>query len=148
MSHHNTVFAQILKLVPRHEFDRLANEHHQGQKLRRMSRWSQFVALGMAQLSGRCSLRDVVSNWGAQLHKVYHLGCRAVTRSSLSRVNEQQPHTLYEALFAKLYSRCQTLAPKHRFRFNNKLYSLDGSRIDLSRSIFPWGALRGYAKAP
>lgn len=45
---------------------------------------------------------------------------------------------MYEALFGQLYARCQQLAPKHRFRFKNKLYSLDASLIDLSLKIFPW----------
>ncbi len=62
MAHHNTVFAQLLKFLPRHEFETLANQHHEGQRLRKMTRWSQFVALAMAQLSGRASLRDIVSN--------------------------------------------------------------------------------------
>ena len=62
MAHHNTVFAQLLKLVPRHEFESLANQHHCGRKLRKMTRWAQFVTMATAQLSGRNSLRDVVSN--------------------------------------------------------------------------------------
>ena len=59
-----------------------------------MSRWSQFVAMATAQLSGRCSLRDIVSNLNAQTHKLYHLGVGRVARSSLARVNEKQPHDL------------------------------------------------------
>jgi len=142
LAHHNTVFSQILKLIPRHEFESLARRHHQGQKLRKMTRWSQFVSLGLAQLAGRASLRDVVSNLKAQAGKLYHLGCGDVNRSSLARVNEQQPHELYEALFGKLLDRCQALAPKHRFRFKNKLYSLDASTIDLCLSVFPWAKFR------
>lgn len=142
MAHHNTVFSQILKLIPRHEFESLARRHHQGQKLRKMTRWSQFVSLGLAQLAGRASLRDVVSNLKAQAGKLYHMGCGDVNRSSLARVNEQQPHELYEALFGKLLDRCQALAPKHRFRFKNKLYSLDASTIDLCLSVFPWAKFR------
>ena len=45
MAHHNTVFAQWLKLVPGHEFEPLANRHHCGRKLRKMTRWAQFVAI-------------------------------------------------------------------------------------------------------
>lgn len=138
MAHHNTVLAQLLKLVPRHEFEKLAKAHHHGRKLRKLNRWSQFVALTMGQLSGRRSLRDIVINLQAQLSALYHLGCRAVARSSLARVNESQPYTLYEALFSKLYSRCSLRAPNHRFRFKNKLYSLDASIVDLSLSLFPW----------
>jgi len=142
LAHHNTVFSQLLKLVPRHEFEALAKQHHQGRKLRKMSRWSQFVSLGLAQLSGRNSLRDIVSNISAQTSKLYHLGVAKVSRSSLARVNEQQPHVLYEELFNKLLTRCQGLAPKHGFRFKNKLYSLDASTIDLCLSVFPWAKFR------
>lgn len=142
MSHHNTVFAQLLKFVSRHEFETLAKQHHEGQKLRKMSRWSQFVALSLAQFAGRSSLRDIVSNLSAQTSKLYHLGSGQVTRSSLARVNEAQPYTLYEALFHKLLSRCQSLAPRHGFRFKNKLYSLDASTIDLCLSVFPWAKFR------
>jgi putative transposase len=127
-----------LRLVPRHEFETLATSHHAGAPLRRMTRFSQFVALSTAHLAGRHSLRDVVANLAAQGSRLYHLGARPVTRSSLARVNEEQPFTLYEALFAKLYGRCQRLAPRHGFRFKNKLYSLDSSLIDLSLKVFPW----------
>lgn len=142
MAHHNTVFSQLLKLVSRHEFETLAKQHHEGQKLRKMSRWSQFVALSLAQLSGRSSLRDIVSNLSAQAARLYHLGAGNVTRSTLSRVNESQPYTLYEALFHKLLSRCHGVAPKHGFRFGNKLYSLDSTTIDLCLSVFPWAKFR------
>ena len=142
MAHHNTVFAQLLKFVPRHEFESLANQHHSGRKLRKMTRWAQFVSMATAQLSGRNSLRDVVSNLTAQARKLYHLGICSVSRSSLSRVNESQPYELYEALCAKLLARCQSHAPKHNFKFKNKLYSLDASTIDLCLSVFPWAKFR------
>ena len=107
MAHHNTVFAQMLKFIPRHEFESLANQHHSGRRLRKMTRWAQFVAMATAQLSGRQSLRDVASNMAAQARKLYHLGIRSVSRSSLSRVNECQPYQLYEALCAKLPACCR-----------------------------------------
>jgi len=142
MAHSNTLFSYILKQVPRHEFESLAIRHHSGRKFRSASRWSQFVALMMAQLSGRESLRDVILNLSAQMHKLYHLGCKPLTRSNLSRINENKPYTLYEALFAKLLFRCQKMVPAHRFRFKNKLYSLDASTIDLCLSVFPWASFR------
>lgn len=138
MAHHNTIFAQLLKLVPRHEFEQLAKQHHQGGALRTTSRWSQFVALTLGQLAGRHSLRDIESNLRAQAQRLYHLGTSGIARSSLSRLNEQQPYTLYEGLFAQLYSRCRSSAPRHGFRFKNPLYSIDASLIDLSLQIFPW----------
>ncbi len=142
MSHCNTILSQILKLLPRHEFETLAKQHHSGRSFRTASRWSQFVTLAMAQLAGRKSLRDIVENVSAQAHRLYHLGSAKLTRSNLSRINEDKPYTLYESLAGKLLSRCQGMAPGHNFRFKNPLYSLDASTIDLCLSVFPWANFR------
>ena len=142
MAHHSTVFGQLLALLPRHEFDAESRDHQRGQRLRVMSRWAQFVALGLGQLTGRQSLRDIVNNLGAQGRKLYHLGMGTVSRSSLARVNAEQPYTLYEALFGRLLSRCQRRAPGHGFRFKHRLYAVDSSTIDLCLAAFPWASFR------
>jgi len=142
MSHYNTVFSQLLKLIPRHEFETLAKQHHSGRSFRTASRWSQFVTMSMGQLAGRNSLRDIVENLSAQAHRLYHLGSAKLSRSNLSRINEGKPYALYEALFGKLLSRCQRIVPDHDFRFSNPLYSLDASTIDLCLSVFPWADFR------
>ena len=80
IAYHHTVLGQILKLVSRHEFEGDARKHHAGGRLRKMTRWGQFVALALGQLSGRSSLRDIVANLGVQEHKRYHLGISEVTR--------------------------------------------------------------------
>ena len=142
LSHHNTVFSQLLKLIPRHEFETLAKQHHTGRSFRTASRWSQFVSMAMGQLSGRISLRDIVENLSAQAHRLYHLGSTKLSRSNLSRINDAKPYALYEALFGKLLGRCQGVVPGHTFRFKNPLYSLDASTIDLCLSVFPWADFR------
>ena len=142
MAHCNTILSQILKLVPRHEFESLAIQHHTGRAFRTASRWSQFVTMGIAQLSGRRSLRDIVENMDAQKHRLYHLGCSMLSRSNLARMNEDKPYQLYEEMFHILLKRCQTHVPGHGFRFKNPLYSLDSTTIDLCLSLFPWAKFR------
>lgn len=142
MSHHNTAFHQLLKPLSRHEFEGLAKKHHVGQKLRSATRWDQFIGMAMSQLSGRQSLRDIQSNLEAQQDKLYHLGAKPVSKSTLSRLNTHQPASLYEALFYKLLNRCKNQPSQHKFRFKNPLYSLDASAIDLSLKLFPWAAHR------
>lgn len=145
MTHHNTAFHQILEPISRHEFEALAQAHHSGQKLRSATRWDQFVALIMSQLSGRQSLRDIESNLKAQEHKLYHIGAKPIAKSTLSRINNCQPAELFEALFYKLLKRCKHHGGRHKFRFKNPLYSLDASAINLSLKIFPWAAYRDDA---
>jgi Domain of unknown function (DUF4372) len=138
MSHRNTILSQLLKMVGGHEFEKIANTHHQGQKLRQTSRWSQFIALAFAQLTGRQSQRDIEANLNARRQHSCYLGGTPITRSSLALRNNRQPASCYEALFYRLYNRCATQAPKHGFRFKNPLYALDASLIDLSLKLFPW----------
>jgi hypothetical protein len=66
----NTILCQIVSLFPRHEFEVLAKMYHVGQKFRSFNRWSQFLAMAIAQISSRKSLRDVVSNIGAQRQRI------------------------------------------------------------------------------
>lgn len=142
MSHHNTAFHQLIQPVSRHDFESLANQHHVGQKLRSATRWDQFVGMSMSQVSGRQSLRDIQSNLESQSQKLYHIGAKPIARSTLARLNDKQPASLYEALFYQLLDRCKQQPSKHKFRFKHPLYSLDASAINLSLRLFPWAAHR------
>lgn len=142
MAHFNTVLNQLTALFPRHDFETLAQKHHCGQRFRSFSRWSQFLAMTVAQLSGRKSLRDLVSNLEAQGRRIYHLGMRKTSRVTLARVNEQQPYGLYQGLFSSLLTRCQAFAPRNRFKFSGKVYLLDATTINLCLAVFPWAQFR------
>lgn len=142
MAHQSTVIRQLLKLIPRHEFQAAAHRHHVGQRLRAVSRWDQFVALATAQLAGQASLRDLEAGLLAQQHKLYHLGARPVSRSSLARINRDQPASLFEEVFQKLLARAQRRAPKHPFHFPGKLFSIDATFIEVTASLFPWAHFR------
>ena len=142
MAHNNTILHQITAFLPRHEFESLAKRYHRGQKFRSFNRWTQFMAMFIGQLSGRKSLRDLVMNVNAQSTKLYHLAIKPFSRATLARVNEQQPASLFEAVFYKLLGRCQMAAPGHRFKFKNKLILLDTTLIELSLAVFPWAKYR------
>ncbi len=137
MAHHNTVFSQILKLIPRHQFSALAKKHDGQRRSDAMSRWTQFIAMATAQLTGRSSLRDIESTLASQKHLKYHLGSGSIKRTTLSRANQTLPSSFFEELFGMLYARCQNGSPAHKFRFKNKLFSLDASLLDVSMKVFP-----------
>lgn len=137
MAHSSTILSQILKLIPRHEFGTLEKHHDGARRSDALGRWTQFVAMTTAQLTGRCSLRDIESTLESQKHVHYHLGSRAVKRTTLSRANQHLSSDFYESLFGKLYQRCQQGAPGHKFRFKHKLFSLDSSLLDVSLKVFP-----------
>jgi len=61
--------------------------------------------MSMSQVSGRQSLRDIQSNLEPQSQKLYHIGAKPIARSTLARLNDTQPASLYEALFYPLLER-------------------------------------------
>ncbi len=55
---------------------------------------------------------------------------------------EEETASLYEAVFHKFLQQCRQFTPRHRFKFNGKLYLLDATVIDLCLSVLPWATFR------
>jgi len=142
MAHCNTLFHSMLNFIPRHQFAALENQYSTGRKSRKFSRWNQFTHLMFMQLTGRASLRDGIQSMNSRAKDLYHLGAKPVARATFADANNIRPASFYQALFEKMYQRCRIVSPKHKFKFKNKLYSLDASVIDLSLGAFPWASFR------
>jgi len=140
MAYHPTVLSQLIQSVPRLEFEKLAQAHDGVRRSDALPRWSQFIALAVGHLGQRHSLRDIEAALASDPKLHYHLGTSAVSRSALARANEKLTADFYRDLFGELYRRLQNThaVPGKRFRFKGKLFSLDGSLIDLSMKVFPW----------
>ena len=147
MAYYDSVLSQVLKLLPRHEFERQANRHDGKRRSDAMTRWSQFVALTIGHLGGRSSLRDIEATVNSQGHHRYHLGSQSISKSALGRANERLDYRFYAGLFQTLYQRCTGDIRSHGFRFRNKLFSLDASLIEVSMKIFPWADYNGQKAA-
>jgi hypothetical protein len=142
VSHYNTVFHQMLDIFPRHQFQKVVNRHRGDYRVRRLRCWDQFVHLLYAQLSGRESMRDLVSGIRCFGFRLYHLGARAVHRSTLSDANNRRSHEIYRDIFFSLSSRVSSLAPKYKLKLSKKLYILDSTFLELCLSVFPWARFR------
>ena len=100
-------------------------------------------------------------NWGTKVPKevvralVELVGCKEVDlddpakckmKSTLAYANENRPWELYQTVFNQLLEKCQAevaaRSGRKKFRFKNRLVSLDGSIIDLSATMFDWAKYR------
>ena len=70
MAHGNTIFGQMLRLMPRHHFSSLEQGHGTGRAARCFSRWDQCVHLLFMQLTGRVSLRDGITGLKARFRSL------------------------------------------------------------------------------
>jgi len=139
-----SIFSQLLQLFPRLEFEALVRQYKGERHARGFTCWGQFVAMMFCQLGKAQSLREICGGLAASEGKLRHLGIPdAPKRSTLAYANKHRPWEMYQALFEKLLSRCQqVLGTRKKFRFKNKLMSLDATVIDLCAELYDWAHFR------
>jgi IS4 transposase len=97
--HTNTVFRDILKLIPWAAFDKLVTKHGSDELVRSFTTKRQLVALLYGQLSGACSLRDVEASMKSHQGRLYHAGGLAPARSTLADANRSRNPEVFSGLF-------------------------------------------------
>jgi hypothetical protein len=142
-----SIFSQMLKLFSRGDFEKAVKEHETERHARGFTSWGQFMAMLFCQLGRAHSLREICGGLACCEGQLKHLGVPvAPKKSTLAYANEHRPWQLYQTVFEQTLSKCQELVGsqggRKRFRFKNKLLSLDGSIIDLSVSMFDWAKFR------
>jgi len=144
MNQFSSMFGQILQIFSKGEFYRAVKETKAEKGAKGFTCWGQFVAMLFCQLGQAHSLREICGGLASCLGKLKHLGIEtAPSRSTLSYANEKRPWQLYQKVFYQLLGKCQAVAPgKKKFRFKNKLFSLDASVIELCLSLFDWATFR------
>jgi hypothetical protein len=138
-----SIFSQLLQLFSRIEFQQAVNETRAERHARGFTCWGQFVAMLFCQLGRAHSLREITGGLRSCEGKLKHLGIPAPSRSTLAYANEHRPWQLYEKVFLQLLQRCRMqVAGRRKFRFHNKLVSLDATTIDLCLAMFDWARFR------
>lgn len=138
-----SMFSQILKLIPRTDFERIVRETGAEYRSKGLSSWSQFVGMLFCQLGRAHSLREIEGGLKSCEGKLAHLGIEAPARSSLSYANGHRPWELFEKVFYGLFETVAAKAVgKKKFRFKNKLVSIDSTVIDLCLSMYDWAKFR------
>ena len=131
--------------MPRSSFLRLVYDSKAERHAKGFSSWDQYVAMLFCQLAQAKSLREISDGLAITCGKLSHLGLRtAPAKSTLSYANAHRPWTLYQDVFFHLRDFCRSESPgkKKKFRFKNKLLSLDSTTVDLCLSLFPWADFR------
>ncbi len=142
MQHCNSIFASLLKPIPRRWF-KAAVERHGGDDYDKSFRsWDHLVTLIFAQLSDADSLRGLEAVWNAHSHHHYHLGTGPLARSTLSDANARRP----VAIFAETFDVLSGLAdPALRREGSEMLRLIDATPIPLDE-IVTWAEWNGRTR--
>jgi hypothetical protein len=143
MTSTGSLFTQILSLFQRSDFARHVRDLKAERHARGFSCWEQFVAMLFCQLAQARSLREISDGLKSCEGRLKHLGLRSEPkRSTLSYANAHRPWELYQKLFYDLLTQCQALSPKKKFRFKNRLLTMDSTTVELCVSMFDWAHFR------
>lgn len=143
MNRFSSIFSQLLQLFPRLEFQHLVTITQAERHAKGFTCWGQFVAMSFCQLGRAHSLREISGGLRSCEGKLKHLGITAPSHSTLAYANEHRPWELYQQVFLRFFERCRVqVVGKTKFRFKNKLISMDSTTIDLCLEIFDWAKFR------
>ena len=143
MSETTTILNQLQHLLPLDEFQTFVNARKADRYTKKLSCKDQLTILLYAQATGKNSLREIETSLRIQDSTWYHLGLETVARSTLASANEKRPYCIYESLFYELLKKCKGFSfGTASFSFENDLYAIDSTTINLCLSLFPWAHFR------
>lgn len=143
----SSLFSQLLHHFPRTEFAHLVAKHQAERRSKGFSCWTQLVLMLFCHMAHADSLREICGGLACCIGKLKHLGIsKAPNKSTLSYAKQNRPAALFEELFWTMLYRFRNCGGfgyrKRKFRFKNKLLSLDSTTISLCLSLFPWAKYR------
>jgi len=141
-----TVFSQVMALLPLRRFHTCVQRYRGNFRVQKFTCLDQFRVMAFAQLAYRESLRDIEVCLRAMHSKLYHMGIHSrVSRSTLAVANETRDWRIYADFAQILIDHARRLYADEDFGAelqNATLYALDASTIDLCLSLFPWARFR------
>lgn len=135
MRHHNSVFHELLKRVPWTRFEALVDSYGADKHVRRLDTQSQLIALLYGQFSGAASLREIVGGLQSHRARLYHVGGRSVSRSTLADATAKRSSAVFSKLFEALLAGAQRGV---RRTLGEATYLIDATPLALSGPGSQW----------
>ena len=142
MGYQDSMLAQILRLITKDGIEGAINKYLGDKWVKKFNTKNHLTVMLYGQITGKDSLRDIVRGLKVHKNKLYHLGMKGFSKSSLSEANKKRDWRIFREIFYIIKERKEMMSGKHGFRFNNKLYLLDTTFIELAISLFPWAVYR------
>ena len=142
MYYSSTIFGQILGFIPKSRLKSLVGQHGSDRYVKKMTVWNQLVILLYAQATGKESLREIETGFFMNPNVWSHLGINTVAKSSVARANNKRSSKIFEKLFYDLLFEFKDITPERTFTFDNPLYSLDATVINICLSLCNWAKYR------
>ena len=136
-----SIFAQIIRLIPRNIIDEIIDEHDSDFNCKGINAWTHLVSMLYCQFGNCQSLRDISYGLRSATGNLNHLGVRrAPSKSSISYINAHRGWTFFRDVYFSLFKEFKVKV--NRIKLNRKLFILDSTLIPLCLSLFDWAYYR------
>lgn len=136
-----SVFPQIIKLIPRIEFEAIVARYDGDKNVRKLDCWTWLGALLFSQLSGHDSVRALEKVFDLGNRDVRRLGFNPVCRSTLSDANSSRPMEILQDIYGLCLQRYHH-HDKSLKDLASFVYLLDSTFIKLCLGLCPWAYYR------
>ena len=134
-----SIMNQLLQVFSRSEFQQAVKKTKAERHARGFGSWDHFVSMLFCQLANAQSLREITGGLASCEGRLEQLGTTVPKRTTLAYANKHRPWELFRNVFYNTAERCRAqLGPKTKFRFKNRLLSIDSSVVTLCSEMFPW----------
>lgn len=118
------VFAQPTSFLDRSKFNHIVAKYQGDKYVKPFTCWNQLLAMMFGRLCYREGLRDLIVALQAHQEKWYHLGLgKSVTRSNLSKANENRDYHIFEDFAYYMVEQARTKPIKWRRRMPKNVLS-------------------------
>ena len=140
------VFSQLMSFISHNDFNSCVGRYKGDFKTKDFTCWKQFLCMAFGQLTHRESLSDTITCLAANKEKLYHLGIgRVITKSTLSKANENRDWHIYADFATLLIAQAKTLYANDNLLevpLKQNVFAVDATVVDLCLSVFPWATFR------
>lgn len=139
------VFNQLCDFLPKTQFDWFVKKYQGNKYVKSFTCWNHLLVMIFAQLTHRESLRDLTATLNAHKSKINRLGFgESVTRSNLSKANEQREAKIFEDMAYLMVKTARDLRVgivEKDFFYKGDVYAFDSTTISLCLNVFWWSKL-------
>ena len=140
------IFNQLISLIPKDFFDRLVNKYDGNKYIKDYTCWNHLLVMIWSQLTGRMSLRDIVSSLRVHSDKLFRMGIgNAISRNNISHASSTRNVAIFRDLAMEMMARACRISVKddtlHKIAQAFKVsgfFAIDSSTISLPLDKFPW----------
>lgn len=128
-----SIFGQLLKGLPRSDFDRLVKRRNADKYCKSYKHWNHLVTMVFAQLTKASGLRTLEASFNQHRSHHHHLGMAPIRRTTVAEANEKRSEVVFADVAQYLMSK---VSRSLRAEAQELIYLLDSTSITLKGREF------------